>query len=738
MSEKSNGLPKAASDPIWTILPSYYMYQSTFYGELDPPEYGEGESVSDTHASCALSQQSSGQLTGATSLSHGSRLASTTPTTADGSFIVADESTTSWRETLLDNIQSLRNLTDSDNEYSKGVNISVHFTENVGEKGVAPKHIDPLNFEYKQGDFLNGYILIRNEGTKPLPFDMFYVLFEGNFVVSNSKDPFDKKPVKVRKFLEMFDFAASYSEVTLVNRILSEHGNVMGSCPLMIDPYDNTHLHIEADKVLHPGITYKRFFNFKIPVRLLDSECNDHNLTGHTELPPTLGMSLAEKSVWKSAERPISDFSFIDASTNYAVLARIIGKANKYGAVQLTESGTKLINARGDEFIILKEYSSFIRILQESVILSDREKEVNKEASRVLYENFVSRIKEKLAVGKELLKAIESLDDNKTMEISHRLAAMETVRAQTQNDTVKARQLYTRTNSNRDVKVLAKGKTYDIIVPIAKKQVFGHPKPIGTLMMSTPKTEYRLNYISPKRFRVRIPCDPSSWTVEIPLDFSYTPSSMGPADVTKFPEIRSLQAELVVFTLKSNNRPIPVELNHDFLFKNAPSTHSKTVRTDNFTHLIKKPMQEYATELRSLAKLLGTNNFAIERSLVDDLSAMCNADEKYLNLVLRDLTIVDSKGQRLKYKRGVKVPWTKGEGLSFRKQFSVVVDVTKAQRKTVNIPALTDDYKSYDEFTLVPSFQTCLVSRLYYFRFLVSLSNDEIFEFKLPLSIAKT
>ena len=55
------------------------------------------------------------------------------------------------------------------------------------------------------------------------------------------------------------------------------------------------------EKVIQPGVTYKRYFNFKIPNNLLDSECNDHGLSKHVDLPPTLGLSR-----WEVAHYPES------------------------------------------------------------------------------------------------------------------------------------------------------------------------------------------------------------------------------------------------------------------------------------------------------------------------------------------------------------------------------------------------------------------------------------------------
>lgn len=728
--------PKAAKDdPVWSILPSYYMYQSTFYGEQDPPEYVEVSTVSSEIDSHAPSQWLSDENTPVTTISSRSNQIGdfnsnlrqepmTSSRSSDSSLIVADELTNTWRETILDNIHELRNMTNSNNSYSQSLEILVHFTEEVGEPGKVPKHVDPLNYEYKQGDFLNGYVLIRNNGPDPIPFDMCYILFEGTFVVANTKDPSDVAPVKVRKFLDMYDFAASWNSA-LINRLVSFEG-----CPL-VDPLDGSRLCISMERRINPGQLYKRFFTFKIPLRLLDSECNDHNLAGHTELPPTLGLSRNEKNSWTHSHKPVDDFSFIDTATTYGVLARFIGKANKYNWGG-NDQAMKLINAKGEEFVILKEQRAHVRILQESNVLSEAEKQVNNEASRVLYQNLVNRVKETIEVGRELKHAIELLDNKSTIDISMRMAAVEAVQARAQNDAVKARQLYTRHDSwSRDTKFPISPPKYNVVVPIIKKAVFGSSKAVGTFNVLTLKTEYLLNYISPKRFRYGETVDDAAWKIQVPFEVSFTPASI----ISKgnhVPEITHVSAEFVVFTLKSNNRQIPVELNHDFLFKNDSSCP-----VDIFTHLVKRPLQEYAKELFQLSSDLGPSNFKVEKTLIEDLSAMVNLEEKYNNLVLHDVEVIESSGKPCQSKKGVRVPWGEQNGQSLTKKFSVCVDIAKAQKKVPNPPLLKRGYKSYDEFTLVPSFQTCLLSRMYYLKVRIVLSTEQFVEVKVPVSIAK-
>ena len=161
--------------------------------------------------------------------------------------------------------------------------------------------------------YINGFVLITNESNEPIPFDMFYVLFEGNLTVANTLDVNDRKPSKVERFLQMFDFSASWNHA-YINRLITEYANAY-ECPLITDSYDDTKMGFSNRKLL-PGVTYKRFFTFKIPENLLDSECG-HSLLNHTQIPPSLGKSRSEDYVnltYKPDATKTKSLSFIDTS----------------------------------------------------------------------------------------------------------------------------------------------------------------------------------------------------------------------------------------------------------------------------------------------------------------------------------------------------------------------------------------------------------------------------------------
>lgn len=499
-SQKDIELTKTTNEaPVWNILPSYHMYTTTIYKGFnvsdesltEPPSYetssihsaGQMSSVSTARSNSMVAQRSSVASTGETEDSN------------DNSqrLIIADEDTNLWQETILDNVHKLTNLMYSNKEVSNAVKISIQFTKEVGELGKEPILIDPLLHEYKQGDLINGYVLITNESNEPIPFDMFYVLFEGNLTVANSLDINDRKPTKIERFLQMFDFSASWNHAH-INRLITEYANAY-ECPLITDSYDDTKMAFSNRKLL-PGVTYKRFFTFKIPENLLDSECG-HSLLDHTQIPPTLGKSRSEDYVnltYKPDATKTKSLSFIDTSISYGVQARFIGRASKYNVNLSKRKDPVLINSKGDEYVILKETNKFLRIVPQVRYLTPNQRVIKRKGSQILYDNLINRCKEKIKIGHELIQSIEANKMDNAIDLINKLSS------QAPSDHVKFNQLYQSTSGaecKRDLIDQFSEKNYNLISPYTKRSIRGSITPIGTLQVSTPKLEYIINIYYP-------------------------------------------------------------------------------------------------------------------------------------------------------------------------------------------------------------------------------------------------
>ena len=736
-TKNSENHTSSVDDTIRTILPSYSMFTSTIGMNVNVPEdnyqrYTDAEPPSYNQEDLNTVESSSVSVSQASSALHNMSLGSSRTSTNDslqvidenGSFIVADENTWHWRETILDNVHRLPNLTFQSHKISEAVKLEVHFTKDVCELGKKPELIDPYIYEYKQGDLLNGYILIKNTSEKPIPFEMFYLLFEGNFMVANPLDAKDKVPVKIRKFLEMFDFSGSWNEGN-ISRLATEEMNPH-ACLNIIDPIDGSALCFKKEKIIFPGITYKRFFTFRIPNNLLDSECNDHALSKHVELPPTMGLSR-----WETAHFPerainkIKDFTLLNTSVSYGVMARFIGRKSTwevdFGKIDTPSNSTRIVNSQGDEYIILKELTNYFRVVKKTPIPTDNERLMKLLENKLMYNNFILRIKEKIDAGKRLIESIESSNFTGSIDIGKELT-------QTELELAKCKQFY-KPDSIRDTKLNPNRiEHYETFLPLVRKSLTGN-KPLGTLRVSTPKKEFCVSYIPPLRFRQQsIENLVSSWKFEIPVDMSIAYSSLN-TKPSQLPNIVDVKAELAVLTIRSDSKPIPIEFNHDLIFNKQ--CNGQFIDSDNFNENIIKPFRKYSTDLYKIYKKLGSENFKIEQSLVDDLKSICKLEHKTFNLRVKDIMIDGKPGKPSS--KGV-TQWSIDEN-GAKSSFTVGINLENLELK--GDTNSNKSKKSYDNFTLVPDFQSCFMCRLYHVKLTMALSNDRYVNIKVPVRVQK-
>ncbi|KAI5949734.1 hypothetical protein KGF57_004557 [Candida theae] len=751
MTSKPNySKTQSFDETISTILPSYSMYTSTVGMNVNVPEDNEDDlpppvySCNNSELSAHTSSESNHLQEATTTSASSSSAASTTPTSVSESqnrrvapvnststiddipLIVADENA-NLMETILDNVHRLPNMTFEKQEISKAVQLEVFYTKDIGEVGKAPELIDPSIYEYTQGDLLNGYITIKNTSDRPIPFEMFYLLFEGNFMVANEKRPQELEPVKIRRFLEMFDFYGSWNEGH-INRLVTDSENpYLCKFGNTTDPLDGAYLYFGPKKEILPHRVYKRFFSFKIPNNLLDSECSEHSLSKHVELPPTIGLSRWEVAHYPERDlNKIKDFSIINTSVGYGVMARFIGRKStwevNFGKIVTPKhkDHAKLVNSKGDEYIILKELTNYIRVVPTTNVVTENERLMKLVENKLLYDNLVKRVKDKIDIGHQLEKALES---RTVPELSPDLT-------QEEIEAAKMAQSYQHADSIRDIKSnLKKLEYYEVLVQLMKRSITGL-KNQGVLQVKSPKQVYQVKYIPPCRFREEsIEELEKSWKLTVPIELTTIfPSS----DTNQTPPtIKNINAELVVHTMRSLTSPIALEFNHCLIYNKFPNNSKRDVDLDTFTNNIVRPLQKQSTELYHLSQRLGLQNFRIEKQLVDDLKSICKIEEKSNNLVVGDLLV---NGGIYNYKsNGLK--WTNNGDGAATSAFNLNINLASLSLKGVPTSAAHD--KSYNRFNLVPDFQSCFMTRSYHLRLTFELSNGDVARLKVPVVVEK-
>jgi hypothetical protein len=713
---------------LLNILPSYQMYRNTISKNLTPT----AEDLRTIPPSYELTPQTSA-----------SSIVSQASSNADyfqgidiGASLPNEEDEDARNQTIIGNIHKLKRLTSTNKDISKALKIQIFLTKEVGRVGVEPEILDPSSIEMEQGDYVYGFILVTNRTNYQIPFDMFSVMLEGAEINLSNKEAVVQYPTSVIQFLTMFDFAASWNDAS-VDRLANEHNDPY--IPLeTYDPVDNSRVQLDHRKIFEPNVTYKKFFGFKLPEKLLDSSC-EHGLVKHLQLPPTLGVSKNEavnslRQKWKTEEdgnsitSPLNelkldsthkyssytnDFAFPVNSVSYSISARVIGKASDYE--KLAHNGMLSPSLKSvDEYVVANEVSVYLRVIPRTNPIFELNRALIVEEARLIYSNMVSHIQEKIALGKEMSQSTPEMRDTST-QLRPTESFLELSKMQ-QSYYRKPRQPDTNPSiSNRS-------SDYHTFYPYKKKSMFGHSKVLGLAVFHTPKKEYRASYVPfPKFARPEAP--PPDTKISIPITLEYFNSERSTAAP---PEFKKVAVELVVCTIRSKSLPIPVVIHPDMMFDNRGKS------SDNFDMITIKRFQTFAHDISKLMKLHGAEALEIDKQMVRDIKCLANLATKYDHLKFTTATIQpeDSTDQ---YQYISTVPWKTKQSeknplsVDYFKKFNVNIDLKDAVQD-INVPS---------EYCLVPDFQTCLVARIYYLKLKFKCISGEKIYLRVPLVIQK-
>lgn len=162
---------------------------------------------------------------------------------------------------------------------SNNIEIKVVLTKHPVEPNTISEKENLLR-EFSSGELINGYVTVMNRSPNPLKFEGFYVSFEGSTNMKNR----DEKNTTTMRFLKTHDLSAtwSYAQVELASGVNYDS--------TVVDTTDNTKLGLPNSKILKPKKKYKKYFCFKVPKEILDSNCK-HQIPQHLALPPSYGLN---------------------------------------------------------------------------------------------------------------------------------------------------------------------------------------------------------------------------------------------------------------------------------------------------------------------------------------------------------------------------------------------------------------------------------------------------------------
>lgn len=629
--------PAYESVHMWNILPSYQLYEATFSKKVTPDE--------DCDRDPPTYEVSS-------------------PGSADGQDYFTHPGAPRWENSILANVHRLKRLATFNADLAAQLKVQVQLTAEPGARGVAPQLFDGEKSELAQGDQVHGFVTVQNVSSQSLPFDMFSVVLEGKISMLGSED----KQAMVYKFLNMFDYRASWTPAFVDETITVE----------CVDPVDGTRLSFPMEKYFEPGVTYKKFFTFTLPPKLLDCCCEDHNLSCHCELLPTIGLDkeMFLQRLRRAREKPstahsqprLRDYGFSDTAISYCVEARVVGKLSDYG-----------LPVDHEEFMIAGLASAPVRVIPHSFSMSEEEDRV----AYNYYKTFVREIKDSIKRGQEMVNGTRKDDATRRSSV------------------VKRNQLYHRnTGEAPDI------GEHQIFLPYKRKTLTQPLKIVGMLSASTPRIRYSVPYVSPLQ-RVT-PEQMASLKLNIPVMLSFKSSE----EKGTVPEIRGVSAELVVTTVRSKKYPIPLELSLEMFFENK-------LGADSIQETVRTPFASFLTNISSLSEKIPLEQFDISAQTVKDIKCLAKLGIKTNNLKISGIQAVSAGGL---------LKWNQKND-----KYSKRIDVAMDLGSLFKLDSRGD--RGLELECLVPTFQSCFACRYYFIVMNIKLQSGESLPIKVALDI---
>lgn len=171
----------------------------------------------------------------------------------------------------------LNNLSQVERVDSSSIRVSIVVTKEAPEKTCQHQRESPLR-EYTSGDFVHGYITVENISSRPEPFEMFTVSLEGKTSVYRRINGNDC--ISSKTFLTMFDLSAGW-----------HYGCMLSSYQGDAQKENGVTIGLPNDRILPPRSKFKKYFTFKLPFQLLDQSCPEQ-IWQHGMLPPSFGVPL--------------------------------------------------------------------------------------------------------------------------------------------------------------------------------------------------------------------------------------------------------------------------------------------------------------------------------------------------------------------------------------------------------------------------------------------------------------
>lgn len=276
----------------------------------------------------------------------------------------------SYGHSVLDNIDKLPH------SRASPLAIEIFVTKDVPAPNTSSELETKLK-EYSCGDVVNGFVIITNTLEHDVDFGLFTVSLECTikaiYLQSQAHENNLHHRILLKKILKMYDLNASYN----YGAIPSSAGITYGLHEK--DSLDGLIMGLPNNRILKANLKYKKFITFKFPQMLLDNSC-PHNVMRHTMPPPSFGIDntaffdrastiAVNKALgygflpYRGSPVKVRDYAFDDISVSYSIEAKFIDKQHTKN--QRTAIDANDINDPNNDskYIISKSALYFLRFV---------------------------------------------------------------------------------------------------------------------------------------------------------------------------------------------------------------------------------------------------------------------------------------------------------------------------------------------------------------------------------------
>lgn len=710
--------PTVQNNAIFDVLPSFEMYHSLQFNT--PREYTDNSSLRDfppdytdpdaesTGLDILVSSTSTVDLIHSTNqstvTSEGSQLDPNTP------GINARNGTADYTD---------KNIVDNYHKFPQldvpGLNIKIHVTKNVPTPHTKNENESSLK-EYTSGDIVHGYVIIENNSEKDIPFYGFYVTLQGTISVIDLKS---KKQI-LKNFLSMVDLSASWSYACISTSAVNQNYKY-GSC----DKIDGAEFGLRNDRILEKGVKYKKYFTFKFPYTLLDTSCK-HDQPLHLLLPPSLGFNkLYKRGKYSDIQiDPFLNYGLNSSHKGSPIITRdlsddLVSVNYSINAALITNEGT----AKG--LRVLKHQEFFLRFIpfgfNESLF-----------SSKVLLKHFKKVIEMNLKQCENFFNG-----EYKPKILIHE----NTASLNSRSNTGKLSQgQFPLRNEDEIPTEVHKTITFSTKPSFLSKKQVSH----GLISISSTIPKDGLPYIVPsliQKLNDKSKLNERGYEnlnnmlttltnterkvldkLNINLSFQTSQSSVASASTSRqksiddskiLPKLESVDVDLVAMNIFSNTN-IPIKLSADIFIDQDHNSNN------DILHTFKSQFITYQTQYDEHKRKFDELEMDIDRffapSVYNDLQSI-NGMTCSSTVIKR---VFSCKSKQTDWEKETNQEGNTAGTNIYHKEVSIKLDLMK------NIAE-----------TLIPNFQSCLLSRFYLLRVKLGFNNGISTDLKIPIRLRK-